>query len=96
MRSRRQSSLANSLEMIPVITLSATGYKVKGTQKADLIWSGATSADVDVYRDDNKISTTANDGSYTDNINRKGRDSYTHKVCQAGTSTCSNVATVTF
>ncbi|MFO7587839.1 MAG: S8 family serine peptidase [Gemmatimonadota bacterium] len=77
-------------------TLTATGYKVKGTQMADLFWSGATSTNVDVYRGGAVIVTTANDGFHTDNIGRKGGGSYTYKVCEAGTSTCSNEATVVF
>jgi serine protease len=78
------------------ITLSATGYKVKGLQKADLSWSGATSTNVDVFRNGAKITTTANDGFHTDNINNRGGGSYTYKVCEAGTTTCSNEATITF
>ena len=66
-------------------TLAATGYKVRGLQKADLEWSGATSANVDVYRDGALIATTANDGFYTDNIDQRG-GSYTYQVCEAGTS----------
>jgi subtilisin family serine protease len=77
-------------------TLSATGYKVKGVQKADLTWSGATSTDVVVVRGGNVIATTLNDGAYTDNINAKGGGSYTYKVCEAGTSSCSNEVTVIF
>ncbi|NIL93573.1 MAG: PKD domain-containing protein [Woeseiaceae bacterium] len=78
------------------ITLSATGYKVKGLQKADLEWIGATSTNVDVYRDGGLIETTANVGFYTDNINRRGGGSYIYKVCEQGTSTCSVDVTVTF
>ncbi|HLE97654.1 MAG TPA: S8 family serine peptidase [Candidatus Thermoplasmatota archaeon] len=80
----------------PTISLAATGYKVKGAQKADLTWSGATSANVDVFRNGAKIVTTANDGAHTDPINKKGGGSYLYKVCEAGTTTCSNEATVTF
>ena len=78
------------------ITLSATGYKVRGLQKADLEWAGATSTDVDVYRDSSLIATTPNDGFYTDHIDQRGSGSYTYQVCEAGTSTCSNEATVIF
>jgi len=77
-------------------TLTATGYKVRSRQKADLEWSGTTSENVDIYRDDAMITTTANDGFYTDNIDNRGGGSYTYKVCEAGNSTCSNEATVTF
>ncbi|HUF18916.1 MAG TPA: S8 family serine peptidase [Thermoanaerobaculia bacterium] len=78
------------------ITLSATGYKVKGVQHADLTWSGATSTSVDVFRNGSKITTTANDGAHTDNIGIKGGGSYTYKVCEASTTTCSNEVSVTF
>ena len=78
------------------ITLSASGYKVKGSQTVDLSWSGAAATSVDVYRDGTRIATTANDGAYTDAINRKGGGSYVYRVCDAGTTTCSNNATVTF
>ena len=78
------------------ITLSAMGHKVKGVQYADLAWSGATGAAVDVYRNGVPIATTANDGAYPDNINKKGGGSYTYRVCEAGTSTCSNDATIVF
>lgn len=75
------------------ITLSATGYKVRGLHKADLTWSGATSTNIDVYRDGSLVATTANDGFYTDDINNRGPGSYTYQVCEAGTTTCSNTAT---
>ena len=77
-------------------TLSATGYKVKGVQKADLSWSGTGATNVDVFRDSTKIATTANDGAHTDNINNKGGGSYTYKICDQGTNTCSNEAVVAF
>lgn len=78
------------------ITLTATGYKVKGRQMADLNWAGATSTAVDVYRNDAKIATVSNTGSYTDNINSVGGGSYTYRVCEADGSNCSNDATVNF
>ena len=78
------------------IILTATGYKVRGRQMVDLTWSGATSTEVDIYRDGAWIATVANTGSHTDNINRVGGGSYTYYVCEAGTSTCSNEVTVTF
>lgn len=79
-----------------LITFSVTGYKVKGLQKADLTWSGAATANIDVYRNGSLITTTANDGAYTDNINVKGSGTYAYKVCEAGTASCSNEATIVF
>ena len=80
------------------ITLSATGYKVRGRHHADLEWSGATSTDVEIYRDGELITTTStpNDGFYTDNTNNVGGGSYVYQVCEEGSSVCSNEATVTF
>lgn len=79
------------------ITLAASGYKVKGVHHIDLTWSGATTGTVDVYRDGALLTTTANDGAFTDNTGNKGGNAgYTHQVCEAGTSTCSNVTTTPF
>src|SRR5438093_7912864 len=78
------------------ISLSARGYKVQGRQRADLSWSGATGTNVDVYRNNAVITTTANDGFYTDIIGGHGHGSFMYQVCNVGSQTCSNEATVTF
>lgn len=78
------------------ITLDVVAYKVKGQHTFDLTWGGASSTNVDVYRDGALVATTANDGFHTDATSNKGGGSYTHQVCEAGTSTCSNVVTSTF
>jgi len=75
------------------ITLSAVGSKVKGLEKVDLSWSGANP--VDVYRNGTKIATVSGT-TYTDNLNARGTGTYAYQVCAAGTSTCSNTATVVF
>ena len=78
------------------IALTATGYKVRGRKNVDLEWSGATEPNVDIYRDGELITTTSNDGAYTDITTSVGGGSYTYQVCEEGTFTCSNEATVTF
>jgi len=78
------------------ISLSASAYKVKGFQHTDLKWSGATTTNVDIWRNAKIVSTTANDGAHIDKIGQKGSGTYTYKVCQAGTSTCSGDVVVTF
>jgi len=78
------------------ITLSARGRKVGGINTVRLTWSGATSTNVDVYRDGVVIVTTANDGSHIDSTGDTGRAQYVYKVCEAGTQTCSNEVTVRF
>jgi serine protease len=78
------------------ISLSTRGYKVKGIPKVDLTWSGATSANVDVFRNGAKIATTANDGARTDTLAKGSTGTFTYRVCEAGTSTCSGNASVVF
>jgi len=78
------------------ITLAASGYKVKGRHTVDLTWSGATTANVDIYRGGNVIATTANDGAYTDSTNNRGSATYTYQVCEAGSSVCSSAVNVVF
>jgi len=80
----------------PGITLGARGYKVQGRQTVDLSWSGATSSNIDVYRNRVLIVNVPNNGFYTDHIGARGHGSYTYKICEAGTATCSNEATVIF
>jgi subtilisin family serine protease len=75
------------------ITLSVkkttTGKKVY----ADLAWSGATTANVDIFRNGAKITTTANDGAHRDTIT--AGVTYTYKVCNAGSATtCSSDVTI--
>jgi len=78
------------------ITLSARGYLVNGRRRADLTWSGATSNRVDIYRNGALIATIRNDGFYTDRIGGPPPGTFTYQVCNRGTNTCSNQATVTF
>ena len=71
------------------LTLDATGYKVKGLQKANLSWSGA--GEVDVYWDRSTAKLATVSGSqWVHDINAKGGGSYTYTVCVAGTTTCSS------
>lgn len=78
------------------IALTAAGHKVKGLQKADLRWTDTSASSVDVYRNGVLTATTPDDGTYTDDIDARGGGSYRYRVCEAGTTTCSNEATVTF
>jgi hypothetical protein len=60
---------------------------------ADLVWSGATTSSVDIWRNGGKIATTSNSGSYSDRLQTTG--TYVYQVCEAGTDVCSNNAEVT-
>ena len=77
--------------------LSAVGYKVKGVQTVDVTWHGATSANIDIYRDGNLRETVPNTGAYTDSIGVKGGNNrYRYMVCETLTQNCSNEVTVRF
>ena len=78
------------------IQLRAQGKKVGGINTSRLKWRGATSANIDVNRDGVVIATTPNDGLYDDSTGTTGQASFTYKVCEAGTQTCSNTVTVNF
>jgi hypothetical protein len=51
---------------------------------------------VDVYRNGSRLATTENDGRYGNSRTFTGPATYVYQVCEAGTSVCSNEATVVF
>ncbi len=77
-----------------VIKLSVTKSVSKNANTAKLVWSGATTANVDVYRNGSRILTTPNDGNQSDSRLAKG--TYAYVVCNAGSTTCSPSVSVTF
>ena len=78
------------------ISLSATGYKVKGVQHVDLSWGGIGTG-VDIYRDGSPIELNVAGGLYTDNIGNRGGGSYEYLVCDASLpDDCSNIVNVVF
>ena len=78
-----------------VIDLSVSPFKILGGKYARLTWSGANSAFVDVYRDDSVIATTPNDGAYIHGPFSSGAPA-TYQLCEAETSICSNMVTVSW
>jgi hypothetical protein len=69
---------------------------VQGVLTVDVFWSGATSANIDIYRNRVTIATVRNTGSYTNSTGQKGNATFTYKVCEGGTQNCSNEVTVRF
>ena len=77
------------------ITLSATASPDWwGRWKVSLNWSGATSSSVDIKRNGSVITTTNNDGSYTNRWLRAG--TYTYQVCEEGSDICSDSVMLSF
>jgi PKD repeat protein len=81
----------------PQITLTATGREDATTQYMILRWSGATSARIDVYRNGSRLNNvTENDGRHTVTKKTTAPATYRLRVCEAGTSVCSNEVTLIF
>jgi hypothetical protein len=77
-------------------TLSVRGYKLRGRDAVDLSWSGLSATSVDVFRNGARIWSSSNSGGMTDNLGTRGGGSFTYQVCAAGSTTCTNQASVTF
>jgi hypothetical protein len=69
---------------------------VQGGRERTSLGAGATSTNVDIYRNGVLIATTPNDSACTDSIGDRGHGTYTYQVCEAGIQTCSNKVTVRF
>ncbi|MEJ7765481.1 MAG: N-acetylmuramoyl-L-alanine amidase [Acidimicrobiales bacterium] len=90
------STTSTTTTVAPAIQLSVSGRKVKGIQYADLQWSGATTATVDVRRNGVVVAAgTPNDGVHIDRLG-KLQGTYTYRLCEAGRSTCSPDVKATF
>jgi hypothetical protein len=82
--------------MPPGISLTVSGRTDATKKYMTLDWAGASGTTVDLYRDGRFIRNTENDGRYINSLNLPGVPAYTYRVCQTGSSICSNDATVTF
>jgi PKD repeat protein len=76
--------------------LTVTGQKSRGRKSAQLIWSGALSPQVDIFRDGSLLTTTENNGEYTDSSVRKRSKSASYQVCHSNSQVCSNEFNVKF
>ena len=80
----------------PEIVLQGEGSRFNGRAMATLRWSGAKSGDVELYRDDQLIALTANDGKYIDTEISDHRKSATYRVCQPSSQDCSSNVVLNF
>jgi PKD repeat protein len=89
-----EGSAAVTVTAPPSIALTVTGRIEDTRHIMTLRWTGATGTTVDVYRNGPFLTNTANDGVFGNSRTAQGPATYTYKVCQAGTTICSNEATV--
>ncbi len=82
--------LAGYIELTTSVSTGRKGYSV------DLEWVNATARKVDVYRNGTIISTTANDGTYTDTLDSDAYGMYTYHVCEPSSGNCSNISSESF
>jgi hypothetical protein len=78
------------------IQLSATGRSDGTFRYLDLVYSGARGENVDLYLNDRFRRAAVNTGRATITVSSTGAASYTLKVCETGSTICSNTATVPF
>jgi hypothetical protein len=76
----------------PSVVLSALIARQNRKSNVNLSWTSAPWSGVTVYRNGARLRDTANDGSYMDQL--RGPGTYNYKVCQPGTTICSNTVTV--
>jgi hypothetical protein len=75
-------------EESPSMTLTGSFYAAGRWSKVFLKWTVVRGRYVDVYRNNVRVTRTANDGSYADAP--RGEGPYTYRVCITRTTTCSN------
>jgi PKD repeat protein len=91
-----QKSASVTVTKPPSIVLRVSGRTEANKQYMTLDWTGARGTNVDVYRNGALIKSTSNDGHWVNSRTFQGAASYTYKICETGTTVCSNQATVVF
>lgn len=74
------------------LSLVASDYKSRGQKIVGLTWTG--SSNVAIYRNDGLLGNVSGN-SYDDNLGKSG-GTFTHKVCDTDSGSCSNITTTTF
>ncbi|MDO8861558.1 PKD domain-containing protein [Haliea sp. E1-2-M8] len=78
------------------LSLAAGGFRREGVRHANLVWTGGSSSQVDVYRDRELIATVANAGNFVDIIGGMGGGGFSYQMCEYERSTCSDIVTIAF
>ncbi len=76
------------------IVLTGNARRTNAGLMVRLTWTGATTAQVDIYRNGAPLARVGNSGTYIDTLTTFGF--YTYKVCNKNTMNCSNEVTKRF
>ena len=79
-----------------VVSLSANAYRLKNQPRVDLTWGGAATASVDVYRNGARVTRRPMTGRGAIRSAARREELTPYKVCEAGSTTCSNTASIVF
>ena len=94
------TSIVSVTEHVPPvendIQLSVKAFKYRGSKRAELSWSNASSSTVSVYRNGELKATVPNNGHYEDQISVKKLKSAAYQVCETVSDKCSAQVEVKF
>lgn len=90
------ASTTRSVTVSNGVSLTTVGSKVKGVPRVELKWQGISTPTATIYKNNAVLATVSNVGSYVDTFTSKGGGTFVYRVCDTGTTRCSNDATVVF
>jgi hypothetical protein len=76
------------------ISLSVSSRKSGSSRIVDVVWAGATTSTVDIFRNGSLLATVPNSGSYKETFSNSVKGNLTYKVCNSGGGPCSNEVTI--
>ena len=92
---RTQQVTASAPAGAPSIT-GVTGTTARnGSKSAQVRWTGSATS-YDIYRNNTLRASARTGTSYTDNLGKSAVTTYTYRVCNAGTQTCSANVSLTY
>jgi hypothetical protein len=76
------------------IVLTVSSRRSGNNRIVDLVWSGATTSTVNIFRNGSLRVTAPNSGSYKETFPSSVRGKFTYKVCNSGGGPCSNEVSI--
>jgi serine protease len=95
-RTDTQSSTVEVEKSQSRISLSGFGSSSNGRTMATLRWSGAETQTIQLFRDDQLIASTANDGKHIDLGINENHKTAAYRLCQSSSSVCSDTVVLQF